>query len=173
MLLCFLNSRKFHNYLKRAPNLFKKSSCIIYVQCIAHFVSFFRYVANAKQDAINIGKRIIVFCFIYDSEYQQWPVRYFLWESHKRLLSAVLRTWLDVSKILLNSIKKPSYSSIHFPTSLLTQELWFQVNCLDIAPNNIATVTSVSNTASTLTGIISPYLVGLLTPDVSFCITFT
>lgn len=56
--------------------------------------------------------------------------------------------------------------------SLLIRKSWFQVNCLDIAPNNIATVTSVSNTASTLTGIISPYLVGLLTPDVSYFLAF-
>lgn len=54
--------------------------------------------------------------------------------------------------------------------NLLNRLLWFQVNCLDIAPNNIATVISLSNTASTLTGIISPYLVGLLTPDVSLFI---
>ncbi|CAH0719423.1 unnamed protein product, partial [Brenthis ino] len=40
-----------------------------------------------------------------------------------------------------------------------------KVNCLDVAPNYTATLASLINTVSTSTGIITPYLMGLLTPD--------
>jgi hypothetical protein len=43
----------------------------------------------------------------------------------------------------------------------------FQVNALDLAPNYAGSLTAMINGTSTLSGIITPYLIGLLTPDVS------
>lgn len=43
----------------------------------------------------------------------------------------------------------------------------FKVNALDLAPNYAGSLTSLVNTTSTFAGIITPYLIGLLTPDVS------
>ncbi|XP_021183240.1 putative inorganic phosphate cotransporter [Helicoverpa armigera] len=40
-----------------------------------------------------------------------------------------------------------------------------KVNALDLAPNYAGTLTSLVNTTSTFAGIITPYLIGLLTPD--------
>ncbi|XP_032525712.2 putative inorganic phosphate cotransporter [Danaus plexippus] len=40
-----------------------------------------------------------------------------------------------------------------------------KINTLDIAPNFAGSLTSLINTSSTFTGIISPFLIGLLTPD--------
>ncbi|CAK1547119.1 unnamed protein product [Leptosia nina] len=40
-----------------------------------------------------------------------------------------------------------------------------KVNILDIAPNYAGTISAFINTVTTLAGIISPYLIGLLTPD--------
>ncbi|GBP77577.1 Putative inorganic phosphate cotransporter [Eumeta japonica] len=40
-----------------------------------------------------------------------------------------------------------------------------KVNALDLAPNYAGTLTSLVNSTSTLAGIITPYLTGLLTPD--------
>ncbi|CAH4029407.1 unnamed protein product [Pieris brassicae] len=40
-----------------------------------------------------------------------------------------------------------------------------KVNALDLAPNYAGSLTSLVNTTSTFAGIITPYLIGLLTPD--------
>lgn len=40
-----------------------------------------------------------------------------------------------------------------------------KVNALDLAPNYAGSLTSLVNSTSTLAGIITPYLIGLLTPD--------
>lgn len=44
---------------------------------------------------------------------------------------------------------------------------FFQVNALDLAPNYAGSLTAMINGTSTISGIITPYLIGLLTPDVS------
>ncbi|KOB69245.1 Uncharacterized protein OBRU01_17109 [Operophtera brumata] len=43
--------------------------------------------------------------------------------------------------------------------------VWASINALDLAPNYAGSLTSLVNTISTLAGIITPYLIGLLTPD--------
>ncbi|XP_052740393.1 sialin-like [Bicyclus anynana] len=40
-----------------------------------------------------------------------------------------------------------------------------KINTLDLAPNYAGSLTSFVNTTSTFAGIITPYLIGLLTPD--------
>ncbi|KAI5652005.1 major facilitator superfamily domain-containing protein [Phthorimaea operculella] len=42
-----------------------------------------------------------------------------------------------------------------------------KVNALDLAPNYAGSLTAMINGTSTISGIITPYLIGLLTPDVS------
>lgn len=49
----------------------------------------------------------------------------------------------------------------------LNNVCFFKVNALDLAPNYAGSLTSLVNTTSTFAGIITPYLIGLLTPDVS------
>lgn len=42
-----------------------------------------------------------------------------------------------------------------------------KINVLDITPNYAGTTTAIVNGISSISGIISPYLIGLLTPNVS------
>lgn len=42
-----------------------------------------------------------------------------------------------------------------------------KINALDISPNYAGTTTAMVNGIAAISGIISPYLIGLLTPDVS------
>ena len=43
-----------------------------------------------------------------------------------------------------------------------------KVNPLDLSPNYAGTLMAVTNGIGALTGILGPYLVGVLTPNVSF-----
>jgi ACS family sodium-dependent inorganic phosphate cotransporter len=42
-----------------------------------------------------------------------------------------------------------------------------KVNALDLSPNYAGTLMAIVNGIGALTGIVTPYLVGVLTPDVS------
>lgn len=69
---------------------------------------------------------------------------------------------------------RPIYLNGNFYASLLGTLLqhngnvvYFQVNALDLAPNYAGSLTSLVNTTSTFAGIATPYLIGLMTPNVS------
>jgi MFS transporter, ACS family, solute carrier family 17 (sodium-dependent inorganic phosphate cotransporter), other len=42
-----------------------------------------------------------------------------------------------------------------------------KINAMDIAPNYAGTCSALANGIAAVSGIITPYLVGILTPDVS------
>lgn len=54
-----------------------------------------------------------------------------------------------------------------FQSKNVSSLLITQVNALDLAPNYAGSLTAMINGTSTISGIITPYLIGLLTPDVS------
>jgi ACS family sodium-dependent inorganic phosphate cotransporter len=43
-----------------------------------------------------------------------------------------------------------------------------KLNCIDLSPNYAGTLGSLSTCVGTLSGVIAPYLIGILTPTVSF-----